>query len=214
MKFRLFSAVEFDIADPVALIECYCFQTNFYSAYDTLIPHRQAEDVAKIGARIDRGLFKAIKGIIAANGDVPIFRYTLDDILMQKADVIQSYANQASVVLERLMDVGIGLSQATKVLHTVYPGIIPMIDSMLQEEYRRAVDLGWKQDNPGQILYAYYINLQEQPNGGSLDDIYNRVVSNLPCLTKVRVFDIIWWSYLKAKKLGGQRDINWSTITG
>ena len=87
-----------------------------------------------------------------------------------------------------------------------------MIDSMLQEEYRRAVNPEWKQDNSGQILYAYYINLKEEPNRSYLTDVYNDVASNLPCLTKVRVFDIIWWSYLRAKKLRRINRINWCTV--
>lgn len=212
MKFHLFSTTEFDIKDPVALIECYCIQTNFYSAYDLLIPHRQIDDVAKIGARIDRGLLENIRGIVTDTRNMQIFTRNLDYVLEQKADAIQSYANQASMVLERLMKVRIGLSQATKVLHTIYPHVMPMIDSMLQEEYRRTVDSGWSQSEPGQILYAYYINLKEQPNRGHLTDVYNRVESNLPCLTKVRVFDIIWWSYLRSKKLSNSSNILWSAI--
>jgi hypothetical protein len=74
MIFRLFSKIEFEIAYPVALIECYCFQTNFYSAYDLLIPHRQVEDVAKIGARINNKLLKDIKGIVADTHDVQVGR--------------------------------------------------------------------------------------------------------------------------------------------
>jgi len=213
MKFCLFSKAEFDITDPVALIECYCIQTNFYSAYDLLIPHRQIDDVAKIGARIDRGLLENIRGIVADTRDTQVFSHNLDYLLAQKADAIQACAYQASEVLKRLMNVGIGLSQATKVLHTVYPHVMPMIDSMLQEEYRRTVDSAWSQSDPGQILYAYYINLREQPNRGHLTDVYNRVAPTLPCLTKVRVFDIIWWSYLRAKKLAERTPVKLSTIT-
>ena len=36
--------------------------------------------------------------------------------------------------------------------------------------------------------------------------------NNLRGLTKVRIFDILWWSYLKAKKLRQDEKINWSTV--
>lgn len=213
MIFRLFSKTEFEITYPVALIECYCFQTNFYSAYDLLIPRRQISDVAKIGARIDHKLYKHISAIVKANKNIPAFKHDLPDFLTLKTDAIQTFSQQASGVLEQLMAVGMGLSQATKVLHTVYPNIIPMIDSMLQEEYRRAVDPGWNQSQPQQILYAYYMNLQEEPNRSNLADLYGSVRENLSCLTMVRVFDIIWWSYLRSKKLTESHNIALSTIS-
>jgi hypothetical protein len=31
-------------------------------------------------------------------------------------------------------------------------------------------------------------------------------------LSKIRIFDILWWSYLKAEKLREEREINWNTI--
>ena len=213
MIFRLFSKTEFEITYPVALIECYCFQTNFYSAYDLLLPHRQIPDVAKIGARIDGSLLEPISKIVRANKDIPIFQHDLAYVLTQNADAIRSFSEQASGVLEQLMSLGMGLSQATKVLHTVYPEVMPMIDSMLQEEYRHTVDPAWSQSEPGWILYAYYINLKEEPNRGHLVEVYNRIASNLPCLTMVRVFDIIWWSYLRANKLQAKYNrVNLATI--
>ncbi len=214
MKFRLFSATEFDITDPVELIECYCFQTNFYSAYDLLLPNRRISDVAKIGARIDSKLIEDIGSVVKSNADLSIFKTDLTALLAEKSHAIKSLSDQASGVLEQLMSLGIGLSQATKVLHTAYPEVMPMIDSMLQEEYRRSVAPEWKQSDPRPILYAYYINLQEEPNRGNLTGIYHKIKQNLPCLTMVRVFDIIWWSYLRAKKLRRQNNVNWSTVTG
>lgn len=214
MKFRLFSATEFDITDPVELIECYCFQTNFYSVYDLLLPNRKIPDVAKIGARIDSKLIEDIDSVVKSNVDLSIFKTDLTALLAEKSQAIKSLSDQASGVLEQLMSLGIGLSQATKVLHTVYPEVMPMIDSMLQEEYRRSVAPEWKQSDPRPILYAYYINLQEEPNRGNLTGIYHKIKQNLPCLTMVRVFDIIWWSYLRAKKLRRQNNVNWSTVTG
>ena len=214
MKFYLFSKVEFEVYDPVALIECFCIQTNFYSSYDLILPDRTIKDVAKIGARINRKLLKPISKIVRANKDMPIFQHDLAYMLTQNADAIRSFSEQISGVLEQLMNLGMGLSQATKVLHTKYPEVMPMIDSMLQEEYRRSVAPEWKQSDPRPILYAYYINLQEEPNRGNLTGIYHKIKQNLPCLIMVRVFDIIWWSYLRAKKLRRQNNVNWSTVTG
>ena len=53
MKFFLFSKISFEIPEPIALIECYCYQNDFYSKYDFL-EDKKIEDVNKIGARIKK----------------------------------------------------------------------------------------------------------------------------------------------------------------
>ena len=53
MEFLLFSKISFDIPDPIALIECYCYQNDIYSKYD-LLEDRKIEDVNKIGVRIKK----------------------------------------------------------------------------------------------------------------------------------------------------------------
>jgi hypothetical protein len=56
MKFFLFSKISFEITEPITLIECYCYQNDFYAKYD-LIKDRKIEDVNKIGARIEKEVF-------------------------------------------------------------------------------------------------------------------------------------------------------------
>jgi hypothetical protein len=56
MKFFLFSKISFEIPDPIALIECYCYQNDFYAKYD-LMEDKKIEDVNKIGARIKKEVF-------------------------------------------------------------------------------------------------------------------------------------------------------------
>ena len=81
MKFRLFSRIEFEVPYPIALIECFCFQTNFYANYDLLIPTRSIEDVGKIGARIEKSLLPKCKDIADTAKNVGIFKYDLDKFL-------------------------------------------------------------------------------------------------------------------------------------
>jgi len=59
MKFFLFSKISFEIPDPIALIECYCYQNDFYAKYDLLLEYRdrKIEDVNKIGVRIKKEVF-------------------------------------------------------------------------------------------------------------------------------------------------------------
>ena len=59
MEFLLFSKIPFEISDPIALIECYCYQNDFYAKYDLLLEYRdrKIEDVNKIGARIKKEVF-------------------------------------------------------------------------------------------------------------------------------------------------------------
>ena len=55
MKFLLFSKIFFEVSYPVTLIECYCFQSDFYANYD-LLSDRKVEYANKIGARIKKEL--------------------------------------------------------------------------------------------------------------------------------------------------------------
>jgi len=77
MKFILFSSTTFEVSDPVALIESYCFQSDFYGKYDLLLlepDRRKVEHVNKIGARIRAGALQSIKLVIEETKDLRIFR--------------------------------------------------------------------------------------------------------------------------------------------
>jgi len=216
MKFRLFSKLEFEVSCPVALIESYCFQSDFYANYD-LLADRKVEDVNAIGARIPDKQLHECKSIIENTRSLRIFEYNelgLDDFLGLGYETIAKLVDEdLKHVIDQFMQIkGIGLSKTTKVLHTVYPGIIPMVDSMLQEEYRQTVSPGWTEDSSSKILIDYYKNLSVEPTRPNLSEIFVEISRNLPGLTKVRVFDILWWSCLKAKRLGSEKRIHWSTV--
>ena len=102
------------------------------------------------------------------------------------------------------------MSTATKVLHTLYPKIIPMIDNDLQNEYKDKINNDWTEEQSDKILIDYYNNLTEDDNWQNLNIIFKKTSSNLPALTKVRIFDIIWWSYLKSKSK--KLRVSWYTI--
>ena len=220
MKFRLFSEVklEFEVSCPVALIESYCFQSDFYANFHLLLPDRGVENVNAIGARIPEDTLRKCKRVVKDNENAKIFNYDVDGLLALDDETIAKLVKQAVTdVIDPLRKIkGIGLSTATKVLHTVYPCIIPMIDSMLQAAYTETNSgAEWRKNNSNQIFVAYYNNLKEQPTKDNLAEVYNAVSKNLPGLTKVSVFDILWWSYLKAKRLRESReknDIKWATI--
>jgi hypothetical protein len=168
------------------------------------------EDTNRIGAHIKRGLFPELLKL--ADKNVKIYRYKLDGFLALNDEPIRSHvAELDDLVIKRMIGHGVGLSKVSKILHTLNPEIIPMIDNLLQEEYRRLYP-SWREDNSVQILLDYYINLKLSPNFANLNELHKAVSKNLPGLTKVRVFDIIWWSYLKAQKLTKQKQIRWNTI--
>ncbi|HNR65391.1 MAG TPA: hypothetical protein PKJ95_03740 [Atribacterota bacterium] len=52
MRFYLFSKIRFEITEPITLIECYCYQSDFYSKYD-VIENSTIGDVNKIGVRLE-----------------------------------------------------------------------------------------------------------------------------------------------------------------
>jgi len=136
MNFTLFSKIQFEVSDPIALIESYCFQNDFYSSYD-LLKNRKIEDVNKIGARISSEQLKQCKTVIKKSKDLTLFRYDLDRFLKLNEKTrnkhIKDLNNQ---VIQRLLILPkIGFSKATKILHARYPKIIPMIDNPLQSKY-------------------------------------------------------------------------------
>ena len=214
MKFLLFSKISLEVSDPVALIECYCFQSNFYANYDFL-SDRRIKSVNKIGARIEGKLLPECEAVIKNTRNLCIFKYDLDGFLKLN-DKTRNYhikeLNQRTI--KKLLEInGIRLSIATKVLHALYPKIIPMIDRALQEEYRKEINPRWMEEQSDQILIDYYNNLGKSDNWQHLTQILDIISkNNLVGLTKVRIFDILWWSYLKSKKLRQEGNIDWSTI--
>jgi len=50
-------------------------------------------------------------------------------------------------------------------------------------------------------------------NRKNLNYIFDKLLeNNIQHLSKIRIFDILWWSYLKAEDLKLRENINWSTI--
>ena len=130
MEFLLFSKISFEIPDPIALIECYCYQNDIYSKYD-LLEDKRIEDVNKIGARIKKEVLSECKKITESTKSLNIFEYNLEQFLdlEEKNRDEQIKELNESVIQELLKIKGIALSTTTKILHTLYPKIIPMIDS-------------------------------------------------------------------------------------
>ena len=213
MQFFLFSKLPFDVIDPIGLIECYCFQSDFYANYDT-IPNKKIESVNSIGARIDKKLLSECSKITDDTKDLQIFHFDIDTFLKQKDGNIDSNIRILSdEVIRRLTQLnGIGLSTATKILHTLYPNIIPIIDNTLKKEYKDEINSFWKEDDYYQILSDYFKNLKDENNWRNICQLHELLSSSGLILSKIRVFDIIWWSYLKSKRLRLEQKINWSTI--
>ena len=215
MKFTLFSKIPFEVSHPIALIESYCFQNDFYSSYD-LLKNRRIEDVNKIGARISAELLQQCKTVIKRSNanDLALFKYDLDRFLKLSEKTRNKHIkNLNNQVIQRLLILPkIGFSKATKILHTIYPKIFPMIDNPLQSKYCQ-INRDWNENKTEQIFIDYYNNLLIERNRRNLDKI-ETVISknNLKGLTRIRIFDILWWSYLKADRLRQEKKINWLSI--
>jgi hypothetical protein len=216
MQFRLFSKLSFEVPHPVALIESHCIQSDFYKNFD-LIPldERKPEHANKIGARINKEIFSStkfkkaieeIKNIKMLKRDNNLDKF-LDNVdVNQRNDCIREFNEK---VIQRLLGVdGLGLSKATKILHTLHPHIIPIIDNPLQKVYVQEINGQWTEGKP-EIFIDYYDNLREGDNWKYLSEVHEEISRNNLGLTKVRVFDILWWSYLRAKRF---EDIKFSSI--
>jgi len=217
MEFLLFSKISFEIPDPIALIECYCYQNNFYAKYDLLLEHRdrKIEDVNKIGARIKEEVLLECKKITERTKNVNIFKYNLEQFLsLEEKDRNEQIKELNEFVIQKLLKIdGIALSITTKILHTFYPKIIPMIDNPLQNKYREKINNTWTEKRADEIFIDFYNNLKIESNRRKINYIFNEVSkNNLKNLSRIRIFDILWWSYLKAEKLREEKGINWTSI--
>jgi DNA-binding Xre family transcriptional regulator len=217
MEFLLFSKISFEIPEPIALIECYCYQNNFYAKYDLLLEHkdRKIEDVNKIGARIKKEVFLECKIITENTKSLSIFKYNLEQFLrLEEKDRDEQITELNDFVIQKLLKIkGIALSTTTKILHTLYPKIIPMIDKPLQNKYREKINNVWTEKRADEIFIDFYNNLKKGSNRKNLNYIFKEVSkNNLKNLSRIRIFDILWWSYLKAEKLREEKGINWNTI--
>jgi len=214
MKFILFSKIKFEIPDPVALIECYCYQNDFYSKYD-LLEDKKIEDVNKIGARIKKEVLLECKIVTERTKSVNIFKYNFEQFLsLDEKGRNEQIKELNGFVIQKLLKInGIGLSTATKILYTLYPKIIPMIDNPLQKKYREEINNAWMEKRADEIFIDFYNNLKMGSNRENLNHIFDKLLeNNIQHLSKIRIFDILWWSYLKAEKLREEKGINWNTI--
>ena len=217
MKFFLFSKISFEIPEPIALIECYCYQNDFYSKFDLLLEDRdrKIEDVNKIGARIKEDVLLECKKITEKTKNLSIFKYNLEQFLdLEEKKRNEQIKELKEFVIQKLLKInGIGLSTATKILHTLYPKIIPMIDNPLQSKYCEKINNGWTEKRADEIFIDFYNNLKMGINRKNLNYIFDKLLeNNIQHLSKIRIFDILWWSYLKAEKLRGEKGINWTSI--
>lgn len=214
MVFLLFSKISFEIPDPIALIECYCYQNDIYSKYD-LLGDKKIENVNKIGARIKKEVLFECKTITERTKSVNIFEYNLEQFLsLKKKDRDEQIKELNESVIQELLKIkGIALSTTTKILHTLYPKIIPMIDNPLQNKYREKINNVWTQKRADEIFIDFYNNLKMGSNRKNLNYIFKEVSkNNLKNLSRIRIFDILWWSYLKAERLKEEQRMNWTTI--
>ena len=217
MKFLLFSKISFKIPDPIALIEYYCYQNDFYAKYDLLLEYRdrKIEDVNKIGARIKKEVLSECKKITEKTRSLSIFKYSLEQFLaLEEKDRDEQIKELNEFVIQELLKFkGIGLSTTTKILHTLYPKIIPIMDNPLQKKYREKINNVWTKKRADEIFIDFYKNLQIESNRKNLNYISDKLLgNNIQHLSKIRIFDILWWSYLKAEKLREEKGIHWNTI--
>lgn len=220
MKLYLFKK-SFNVSNPLLLIETYCFQNDFYKNYDLLLKagKRTVNDANKIGAHIKKNEEKLFAHKICCTGRIKILNLNIDDVMTLSRRDKECYLKELFNIFlkEIICEKGIGLTKCTKVLHTLYPEIIPMIDNPLQNEYRRQLkedEIDWSKDTCdgfSRLLADYYETLNKNINNlKSIKKCLNK--QDLGYLNEVRIFDILWWSYLKSKDLANKNNIKWSII--
>lgn len=162
MIFTLFKDRFFEIKEPVALIEAYCVQSNFYSKFDLQRPKGEArfERVRFIGARMKNSVLKECKTEINHYKEFDeLDQKGLDWLLKRASSTMRDNFITKLTELAGMLDQipRVGLSKATKILHTRYPEIIPIIDNQLQKEYKDLRD-GLEKRDWHQLFKDYYDN--------------------------------------------------------
>ncbi|GAH69699.1 unnamed protein product, partial [marine sediment metagenome] len=105
MKFFLFSEISFEIPEPIALIECYCYQNDFYFKYDFL-EDKKIEDVNKIGARIKKEVLSECKIITERTKILNIFKYNLEQFLdLEEKDRDEQIKELDESVIQKLLKI-------------------------------------------------------------------------------------------------------------
>jgi hypothetical protein len=67
----------------------------------------------------------------------------------------------------------------------------------------------WTENKSDEIFIDFYNNLRIESNRRNLNYIFDKLLeNNIQHLSKIRIFDILWWSYLKAEKLREEKGIN------
>jgi hypothetical protein len=221
MTFRLFNKISFEVSAPIALIEAFCFQSDFYSNYDVVpVAERKMQHVNRIGARINKELLPRAQTVVKETSDLNLFQYddSLDRFLQLDSEKMRGIVDEFNEkAVKGLLTKGIGLSKATKILHTFHPETVPMIDNPLQKLYSRHINSKWIEGEPG-IFVDYYNNFRESFTWRNLKLISQKLRSTGLTFTEVRVFDILWWSCLKSVNLNNRLDrenrktIDWLTL--
>jgi hypothetical protein len=196
VKFTLFSIEPFNIKNPETLIESCCIQSDFYTSYDT-VEGKDIKYINQIGARTKGNILSRCQQIIDTHHS-EIFDCDLDTFLDlshdRKKELIKDLDEK---VISRLINIsGIGISKTTKIFHTLYPEIFPMIDNALQDFYKTRVNPKWNPKSIYPLLFDFYENLCVEETRMNIDRLYEQL-SHLK-LTKIRIFDIVWWSYMKS----------------
>ena len=198
MKFLLFSKMSFEIPEPIALIECYRYQNDFYAKYD-LLEDKKIEDVNKVGARIKKEVLLECKIVTERTKSLNIFKYNLEQFLdLEEKDRNEQIKELDELVIQKLLKInGIGLSTTTKILHTLYPKIIPMIDNPLQKKYHKEINDVWTEKRADKIFIDFYNNLKRGSNRENLNYIFDKLLeNNIQRLSKMRIFDILFGGHI------------------
>jgi len=180
-----------------------------------VIENRKIEDVNKIGARLKSEKISICKVIVEGTRELEIFQKPLNQFLdLNELEREKQIKELNDVVFQKLFEInGIGFSTAIKILHTIYPEIIPMIDTPLQRIYKREINHSWTYKKADKILIDFYNNLKMPNNRKNLELVSKELTRiNLSGLSIIRIFDILWWSYLKAERLKNERGISWSSL--
>ena len=219
--FQLFKTIHFKVTDPIALIEAFCFQSDFYANYDAVpVKERKIAHVNRIGARINEELLPRCEMVLHSVKGLRIFQYDndLDRLVTLDSGKIEDVVRELNdKAIKGLMTKRIGLSKATKILHTFHPETVPMFDNQLQELYLEKINSGWIVGD-AQIFIDYYQNFTEGDTWNHLKAISRQLQENNLRLTRVRLFDILWWSFLKSRNVNTRLEkekggaVKWQTL--
>jgi hypothetical protein len=127
----------------------------------------------------------------------------LVDLVIEATSAGRETATRKAMGLEPF-STGIGVSVATKLLHKKRPALLPILDAeAIFRSYLQDRDPDWRTCGPSvrRALERIQVDLRAKSNASG----WSALEASWPWLTRIELFDIVWWEHDRPRRLVAQK---------